>query len=550
MLKKLVYTVTLLFCITTLFAEVVLLKDGSIIKGKIIKMNEDIITVLSNYGEMVIDRSQVVNTYFDEDAYYKSLNTTEKKEVVTEKKSKGKDDSYFENLSKTTGKMKVNCNLTSTIYYINFDAFVIWANTVLGLKFETQEQKNALMDLIKEWIFQKRDNWQLLYSLCNTSLKTPNTFDIPVGKYIVWVGDNGKYTERKDDVIIKEGQTTTLDFTGFPTTIKVISDWVGAEVYFNDVYIGTTPCDGIVYVKPASVNITIKKDGNQFTKTVPTVNGEDLKIVSMESKPTTVNVTTNVIGAEVYAEGKYVGVAPCNFVVYGKPASVSLVAKKTNFYDGYYSVDINEVDNTVNAKVNLKMNFSYRGKAERSSFGFSMMFFDRYSLPDASEFYKLAIGVNYHIVAGNVNFIKWYSSIDVLFASATAKPYYMESGFIFASNIAFGLMFQIPINRVFIEFGGAPKVGFMIENVVFTQSDYLDYYNDKSIGSSFYEDSSYTKVLLGIGAEAVVGIKVMITDRIGFFAQYKIGLLEETKSLENTEYKNIDGQYCIIGIRF
>ena len=86
MLKKLVYTVTLLFCITTLFAEVVLLKDGSIIKGKIIKMNEDIITVLSNYGEMVIDRSQVVNTYFDEDAYYKSLNTTEKKEVVTEKK--------------------------------------------------------------------------------------------------------------------------------------------------------------------------------------------------------------------------------------------------------------------------------------------------------------------------------------------------------------------------------------------------------------------------------------------------------------------------------
>ena len=51
------------------FAEVIILKDDSVIKGKIIKLDEDIITVIGSFGEMVIERDNVKKQYANEEEY-------------------------------------------------------------------------------------------------------------------------------------------------------------------------------------------------------------------------------------------------------------------------------------------------------------------------------------------------------------------------------------------------------------------------------------------------------------------------------------------------
>ncbi len=48
-----------------------MLNDESIIRGKIIKMNEDKLIVLTEYGEMVIAREKIKNTFFNDAEYEK-----------------------------------------------------------------------------------------------------------------------------------------------------------------------------------------------------------------------------------------------------------------------------------------------------------------------------------------------------------------------------------------------------------------------------------------------------------------------------------------------
>ncbi len=59
----------LIFGINLIFAEVIILKDDSVIKGKITKLDEDIITVIGSFGEMVIERDNVKKQYANEEEY-------------------------------------------------------------------------------------------------------------------------------------------------------------------------------------------------------------------------------------------------------------------------------------------------------------------------------------------------------------------------------------------------------------------------------------------------------------------------------------------------
>lgn len=62
------------------FAEVIILKDDSVIKGKIIKLDEDIITVIGSFGEMVIERDNIKKMYSSDKEYNEELEEKKKKE--------------------------------------------------------------------------------------------------------------------------------------------------------------------------------------------------------------------------------------------------------------------------------------------------------------------------------------------------------------------------------------------------------------------------------------------------------------------------------------
>ncbi|HPO50800.1 MAG TPA: hypothetical protein PLO89_10790 [Spirochaetota bacterium] len=52
-----------------IFGEVFLLKNGDVITGKNIKMDEDTVFVLTSYGEISLDRENIENIFSDEEQY-------------------------------------------------------------------------------------------------------------------------------------------------------------------------------------------------------------------------------------------------------------------------------------------------------------------------------------------------------------------------------------------------------------------------------------------------------------------------------------------------
>lgn len=68
-MKKILFLLFALSQISFLFSEVLLLNDGSILKGKQIKMDEDTMTLLGEFGEVVIERNKIKKTYNSENDY-------------------------------------------------------------------------------------------------------------------------------------------------------------------------------------------------------------------------------------------------------------------------------------------------------------------------------------------------------------------------------------------------------------------------------------------------------------------------------------------------
>ena len=64
-------TILFLFLVLYLFPEVLVLKNGDVIRGRLIKMDEDTMTILAKYGEFVIDRDDIEQIYTDEASYKK-----------------------------------------------------------------------------------------------------------------------------------------------------------------------------------------------------------------------------------------------------------------------------------------------------------------------------------------------------------------------------------------------------------------------------------------------------------------------------------------------
>ena len=63
----------LIYTYSFLFSEVIILENGKKIIGKIIKMDADTITVLTQNSEMVLDRDKIISIYRSEQDYNESV---------------------------------------------------------------------------------------------------------------------------------------------------------------------------------------------------------------------------------------------------------------------------------------------------------------------------------------------------------------------------------------------------------------------------------------------------------------------------------------------
>ncbi len=105
-MNKMVLLLVFIFTAFLSNAEVLELKNGSIINGKIIKMDEDTMTIISDIGEIVIDRENILTIYQNMDQYNSEKKSLEKTTIETEKivlKEVIKAvDGHQENMSKLT----------------------------------------------------------------------------------------------------------------------------------------------------------------------------------------------------------------------------------------------------------------------------------------------------------------------------------------------------------------------------------------------------------------------------------------------------------------
>lgn len=114
-MRKSLVVFFLFFISALLFSEVIILEKGEKIVGKIIKMDEDTITVLTQKEEMVFDRDKIKSIFRTEDDYNDSL----KKEVKNETKNKEPSD----------GNLIKNGNFTNDSYW------KIWGTTATYSKY-------------------------------------------------------------------------------------------------------------------------------------------------------------------------------------------------------------------------------------------------------------------------------------------------------------------------------------------------------------------------------------------------------------------------------
>ena len=110
---------TFVFLSDLLFSEVLLLRDGSLLKGKIIKMNEDSFTVLTNFGEMVIDRVTVQQMFSSEEDYQKFI----KKESSSNLKNEDSNSDAMKILTEMKEKEERSAKINKEIIEVKYIYF-------------------------------------------------------------------------------------------------------------------------------------------------------------------------------------------------------------------------------------------------------------------------------------------------------------------------------------------------------------------------------------------------------------------------------------------
>jgi hypothetical protein len=193
------------------------------------------------------------------------------------------------------------------------------------------------------------------------SATTPYTFtNIPVGTHEVSVYYSG-YQTFYTSVNVNNGQTTTINAVLSPTissgTLSVSSNPSGAAVYVDNLYKGTTSTT-VGNLAPGQHSVRLSKAGYQdWSGTVSISAGATTYLnptLVVDQQPTygTASITTIPSGANVYANGRYIGQTPSNGPLYFTqvvPGTYSMLISKSGYQDY-----------TANVQVQAGQNYDYR----------------------------------------------------------------------------------------------------------------------------------------------------------------------------------------------
>ncbi|AJC73629.1 hypothetical protein AJ81_04750 [Pseudothermotoga hypogea DSM 11164 = NBRC 106472] len=141
------------------------------------------------------------------------------------------------------------------------------------------------------------------------------TLTLAPGTYSVEARLSG-YQDASMTVTLNPGETRTITLTLVPrkATLNIFTNPVGASIYVNGNYIGTTRTTGLsVQVDPGTHTIIATMSGYQDTTVTVNVGSGETKRVDITLPPIIrtgfLLIYTNPTNASIYVDGRYVGVA-------------------------------------------------------------------------------------------------------------------------------------------------------------------------------------------------------------------------------------------------
>lgn len=124
------------------------------------------------------------------------------------------------------------------------------------------------------------------------------------------------YTAAQQSVTVAAGETRIVRLTLNPeqATLRVLTSPSGASIYVNGQYRGTAPSAGLnLSLAPGTYTISARLSGYEEATTTITLNPGETRSVTLTLVPIvrkgTLNIYTDPVGASIYLNGRYVGVA-------------------------------------------------------------------------------------------------------------------------------------------------------------------------------------------------------------------------------------------------
>jgi glutaredoxin-related protein len=141
------------------------------------------------------------------------------------------------------------------------------------------------------------------------------TLTLTPGTYTVEARLSG-YQDASTTVTLNPGESRSITLTLLPrkATLNIFTNPVGASIYVNGNYVGTTRSTGLsVQVDPGTHTIMARMSGYQDTTVLVNVGSGETKRVDITLPPIIrtgfLLIYTNPTNASIYVDGRYVGVA-------------------------------------------------------------------------------------------------------------------------------------------------------------------------------------------------------------------------------------------------
>lgn len=176
---------------------------------------------------------------------------------------------------------------------------------------------------------------------------SPLQIEVQPGTHTILATRPG-YEPEQRSVTIALGETKTVSITLSPerATLIVFTNPIGASIYINTQYRGTTTSAGLsLSLTPATYNIVARMSGYQDASVTVTLSPGETRSVTLNLAPAvrkgTLNIFTNPAGASIYVDGTYVGTARATGLsVQVDPGPHTIIATMDGYQDTTVTVSV------------------------------------------------------------------------------------------------------------------------------------------------------------------------------------------------------------------